>query len=131
MIRLAVILSLRIVLTSLGYEGAQMKSSKHHLTQTKIKTTINSRPISPVPPDPSDLILFTPGHFLIGKRLTSLSDSIVTHTAEQRLTRFQKIQQLHRHFWQRWAKEYIGELQQHTKWRIAQFRKKWKKFKIL
>ncbi|CAG9138396.1 unnamed protein product, partial [Plutella xylostella] len=35
-----------------------------------------------------------------------------------RLDRYERLEQYKQHFWQRWTKEYICELQQRTKWRV-------------
>ncbi|KMQ84095.1 hypothetical protein RF55_18436 [Lasius niger] len=65
--------------------------------------------------DPNDLIPITPAHFLIGRTLTAVADSTLTHLPESKLSRWQLIQKLQQHFWQRWNKEYIPELQLRTK----------------
>ncbi|XP_060804621.1 uncharacterized protein LOC132902670 [Amyelois transitella] len=60
------------------------------------------------------------GHFLIGRPLTSLPQDDYQTKSFDHLTRFQRIEQLRQHFWARWSKEYIAELQQSTKWRTDQ-----------
>ncbi|KAJ8961408.1 hypothetical protein NQ318_014654 [Aromia moschata] len=44
----------------------------------------------------------------------------VRHVPENRLVRFQRIQQLIQHLWERWSKEFIGEMQQRCKWKQTQ-----------
>jgi len=50
--------------------------------------------------------------------LTSAPNPDVTHILQSRLDRFQHLQQLQQHFWQRWSKEYLSELQCRTKWKV-------------
>ncbi|XP_071652700.1 uncharacterized protein [Temnothorax longispinosus] len=116
-----------------GSWEAGIKSAKHHLKRvasnltltfeefytllTQIKAILNSRPLTPMSTDPNDLTPLTPAHFLIGKSLTSVADPDLTHLPESRLSRWQLIQNVQQHFWQRWSKEYVGELQQRTKWK--------------
>jgi len=83
----------------------------------QIEATLNSRPLIPMSSDPNDLMPLTPAHFLIGRTLTSVADPSLTHLPEARLFRWQLVQSLHQHFWKRWSKEYISELQQRTKWK--------------
>ncbi|XP_026475511.1 uncharacterized protein LOC113380515 [Ctenocephalides felis] len=82
---------------------------------TQIEAILNSRPISPLSSDPNDLNPLTPGHFLIGKFLTSISIPNVLDIPKNRLGRYQHLQRLAQHFWKRWHKEYISELQSRTK----------------
>lgn len=52
--------------------------------------------------------------------MTSLPDPRVIDLPLNRLSRFQFLQSLQQHFWSRWAKEYISELQKRVKWKTAQ-----------
>lgn len=84
----------------------------------QIEAIVNSRPMTPMSSSPSDLDVITPGHFLIGRRLTALPDKHVVDVSENRLTRFQKLQKIQQKFWLRWSREYIAELQNRVKWKL-------------
>ncbi|XP_026464924.1 uncharacterized protein LOC113367541 [Ctenocephalides felis] len=117
-----------------GIWEAGIKSCKAHLKRvlgnailtfedfytvlTQIEAILNSRPISPLSSDPNDYDPLTPGHFLIGKSLTSTPDPSVLETLDNRLSRYQRLQKLVQHFWKRWHKEYVSELQARTKWQV-------------
>jgi hypothetical protein len=85
---------------------------------TLIEACLNSRPIviTPLSSNPDDLSPLTPGHFLIGTALTAPAEPDVTEINIHRLDQWQKIQQVRQHFWKRWSREYIVELQQRSKW---------------
>ncbi|XP_076384469.1 uncharacterized protein LOC143263256, partial [Megalopta genalis] len=113
------------------WEGAA-KSAKYHLTRvigdqrltfeelytllTQIESCLNSRPLSPLSSDPTDLNPLTPEHFLIGTALTTLPSPDLRDIKDTRLNRYQLIQQMVQHFWQRWQRECIQQLQQRHKW---------------
>lgn len=82
----------------------------------QIEAVLNSRPLSPLSSSPDDISPLTPGHFLIGRSLVSLPDPDVTKIKENRLSKFQRLQQLTQHFWKRWYKECISEMQVRQKW---------------
>lgn len=119
-----------------GLWEAGVKSAKHHLrrvvgnalltfeelysTLVQIEAVLNSRPLTPLSTDPNDLTPLTPSHFLVGRPLTSVPDEDVTHVPESRLSRFQRVQLLQQHFWARWSKEFISQLQQRLKWRKSE-----------
>lgn len=119
-----------------GYWEAGVKSAKIHLTRilgnamltfeqfyttlTQVEALLNSRPLSPLSNDPHDYNSLTPAHFLIGRPLTSLPDPDISNIPVNRLTKFQQTQQLMQHFWQRWHREFICNLQQRKKWRNNQ-----------
>lgn len=94
---------------SLNYEDFQT-------VLTQIEATLNSRPLSPLTTDPSDLNPLTPGHFIIGKPLCALPEPNYVTVPENNLSRYQRIQRLVQTFWKRWGREVIPELQRRTKW---------------
>lgn len=119
-----------------GLWEAGVKSAKSHLKRimgnasltyeefytllTQIEATMNSRPLSPLSSDPNDFNPITPAHFLIGRQLTTIPDTNMRAIPENRLSRYQRVQQLNQHFWARWSKEYVSELQHRRKWKCVQ-----------
>ncbi|GJQ72036.1 hypothetical protein Trydic_g14402 [Trypoxylus dichotomus] len=77
---------------------------------TQVEGILNSRPIFPMSADPNDLNALTPGHFLIPQ-------PNLLEVKENTLSRYQRLQQMTQHFWTRWSRKYISELQQKTKWK--------------
>lgn len=116
-----------------GIWEAGVKSAKFHLKRImgnasltfeelstlfiQIEAILNSRPLSPLSSDPNDSSPLTPGHFLVGRPMTSLPSPPITIKNPDR---YQRVEQLRQHFWQRWSMEYLSELQQRTKWRQRQ-----------
>lgn len=119
-----------------GLWEAGVKSMKYHLKRimanliftfeelntvvVQIECVLNSRPLSAVSTNATDFAPLTPAHFLIGRPLNSLPDVNLTETPSNRLSRWQHMQQILQHFWQRWSKEYISELQTRSKWKTVQ-----------
>lgn len=79
----------------------------------RIEACLNSRPITPLSNDPSDLSALTPGLFLIGRPQTNSPESDLS---ANRLQRWQRTTQLFQQIWQRWSKEYLTQLQVRQKW---------------
>lgn len=118
-----------------GLWESAVKSTKHllrrvmgltHLTYEELSTCLiqieailNSRPITPLSTDPSDLSYLSPSLFLIGRSLTSFPRPQITDVNIQRLQRFDRVEKLRQHFWQRFSNEYVSLLQQKTKWQTA------------
>lgn len=86
---------------------------------TQIESIVNSRPISPLSNDPQDLSPLTPAHFLIGRPLTAIPEDDFTTTKEGHLSVYQRLQQTIQHFWKRWKRDYINNLQAQQKWRTS------------
>ncbi|GFW25568.1 5'-3' exoribonuclease 2 [Trichonephila clavipes] len=115
-----------------GLWEAGIKSTKYHLKGvvgetkltyeefetflTQIEACLNSRPLTPISNDPNDLSAFTPGHFIIGRSLTSIPEPNYIDSNNSYLTRWQQIQKLVQQFWKRWHKEYLTRFQQRPKW---------------
>lgn len=115
-----------------GLWEAGVKSLKHHLKRTmqtqiltyeelntlmaQIEAILNSRPLTSLSDDPNDLGYLSPGHFLIGRALTSLPTPDLAELPMNRLTRWQLLQKTLTLIWQRWSIEYLNTLQQRTKW---------------
>lgn len=83
---------------------------------TRIEGMMNSRPITPLSSDPSDLEALTPGHFLVGGPLMTPLEPDLRSIPINRLKRWQVVQQFSQHIWARWQKEYLYTLQERNKW---------------
>ena len=93
-----------------GLWEAAVKSAKHHLyriagkspltfeeLQTifcEIEAILNSRPLVPLSEDPNDLSYLSPGHFLVGTTLNSFPYTDITDVNENRLVRWQRVEQI-------------------------------------
>jgi hypothetical protein len=88
-----------------------------YTTITMIEACLNSRPLTALSNDPNDLAPLTPGHFLIGTAITAIPEPNLTVIPQNRLSNWQRSQQMTQHFWSRWSKEYLSSLQQRPKWR--------------
>lgn len=116
-----------------GIWEAGVKSAKHHIKRVignshltfeeiltlfaQVEAILNSRPLCPLSSCPNDLLSLSPGHFIIGRPLTALPSPNLGDVKESRLHRYERLERIRQHFWQRWQKEYLSELQQRTKWR--------------
>ncbi|XP_073964467.1 uncharacterized protein [Choristoneura fumiferana] len=114
-----------------GLAEGSVKSIKHHLKRVlalanltyeemntllvQIESILNSRPLTPLSSDPRDLVPLTPAHFLIGRTLMMLPSPQVNDSTVS-VSRYMRTQQLKTHFWSRYYKEYISELQKRQKW---------------
>lgn len=85
----------------------------------EIEAILNSRPISPMSDDPNDIRCLTPGHFLIGQPINSYTHPNLEDIRINRLSRWQIVERLRQHFWQRWRIEYLNNLQGRTKWKTS------------
>ena len=83
----------------------------------QIEACMNSRPLSPLSNDPNDLSPLTPGHFLVGEPLVALPESDMREVASSKLNRFHYMKQMVQHFWDRWYKECISDLNKRSKWK--------------
>lgn len=119
-----------------GLWEAGVKSFKKHLKRishsqnftfeefstilTRIEACLNSRPLSPMSDNPSDLCALTPGHFLIGNSLLSPPEPNFAEHSLSYANRWQKLKILYHHFARRWKEEYLKELHKRFKWKYPQ-----------
>ncbi|XP_072392211.1 uncharacterized protein [Diabrotica undecimpunctata] len=87
---------------------------------TQIEGVLNSRHLSALSSNTSDLLPLTPAHFLIGRAMDSVPEINLSNSSITSLSRFQQLQQLRHHFWKRWSLQYISELQERKKWKVNQ-----------
>ncbi|XP_050066248.1 uncharacterized protein LOC114132630 [Aphis gossypii] len=115
-----------------GIWESAVKSMKHHLkrvisdhklTSTEMRTLLcqieaclNSRPMTPLNSDPSDLAVLTPSHFLIGGAMLLPDEPDITKEEPKGLRRWQLVQNLMQTFWKRWSNEYLPQIQIRGKW---------------
>ncbi|XP_037930721.1 uncharacterized protein LOC119665565 [Teleopsis dalmanni] len=108
-----------------GLWEAAVKSAKGHLDRslmttkltfeelstvtTEIEAILNSRPLTPLSPDPSDYKALTPAHFLIGCSLKALPERTEFANTNM-LDKWSLIIGLKQSFLKRWSHEYINEL---------------------
>lgn len=81
----------------------------------QVEAALNSRPLCAVSTDADDDIVLTPGHFLIGRPILAVPGPNELHEMSNG-NRWHLVQQLATHFWRRWSREYLHQLQQRQKW---------------
>lgn len=114
-----------------GLWEAAVRSAKKHLLKVigenptliedfttllvQVEGCLNSRPLTPLSDDPTDLEPLTPAHFLTGSSLQALPDMNAESIPMNRLNRWQLVQRRLGDFWKRWRREYICQLQGRNK----------------
>ena len=78
----------------------------------QVEACMNSRPMHALSDDSDDLTALTPGHLLIGTPLLAILEPSLAEEKENLISRWQLIQRMPDHFWQRWSREYL----QVTRW---------------
>lgn len=74
----------------------------------QIEAILNSRPMTPLSTDPSDLSALTPSHFLIGRTLTSVPHTQIPEEINTtQMQRYRRVQLMRQHFWNRFTNDYI------------------------
>ncbi|XP_075157820.1 uncharacterized protein LOC142231087 [Haematobia irritans] len=117
-----------------GLWEAAVKSMKTHLRKVasnfkftfeefstllvRIESVLNSRPLSPMSENPTDLVPITPGHLLRGAALVAAPEEYSGNLTL--LNRWQRLKALQMQFAKRWKTEYICELQRRYKWKSVQ-----------
>lgn len=99
--------------------------SESHLTYeelntilTRVEACLNSRPLTEMSSDPSDLTYLTPAHFLIGESLMAIPERDESTIPVNRLDRWRRVRQYTQILWKRWSNEYLNQLQVRKKWSV-------------
>lgn len=77
---------------------------------------INSRPLTYQSANPNDDVLLTPNHFLHGQVGGLFAPETVDTNKFNPRKRWRRIQELVRHFWHRWMREWLPGLNVRKKW---------------
>lgn len=85
----------------------------------QVEAALNSRPLCALQTDGTDINALTPGHLLTGAPLTAVPEPNVLDEKMSVSNRWHLVQQLSQHFWARWSREYLHQLQQRQKWNTA------------
>ncbi|CAC5373897.1 unnamed protein product [Mytilus coruscus] len=83
---------------------------------TGAEALINSRPLTYQSADPKDDTPLTPNHFLHGQLGGHFAPESVDDTDFNPCKRWRRIQELIRHFWKRWIREWLPGLNKRDKW---------------
>ena len=107
--------TVRKVLTAVLREQTMTEDSLRTLF-CEVEAVVNSRPLTTVSDDPSDLSPLTPNHLLHQRSGTPLPPGIFDPEDLTCRKRWKQVQYLADLFWQRWRKEYLMLLQSRVKW---------------
>lgn len=115
-----------------GLWEAGVRSIKGHLRKTlgttigtfeeyatllaQIECCLNSRPLNYISNDIKDPEVLTPGHFLVGHALNALPEPSYIDSKICLSERWKNLQKTLQHFWKRWSREYLHQLQTRPKW---------------
>ncbi|GFU61550.1 integrase catalytic domain-containing protein [Trichonephila clavipes] len=82
----------------------------------KVEGILNSRQLTPLSSDADNFDVLTPGHFLIGRPITSIPELNLIDVNENRLSRWEKITKVVQRTWENWKSDYLNTLQARSKW---------------
>ncbi|CAK1581575.1 unnamed protein product [Parnassius mnemosyne] len=119
-----------------GLWEAGVKSVKYHLKRVigqstltfeemstvlaQVEACLNSRPLSVIRGDSDDIMVLTPGHFLVGEPIVTPPDqNYESHTVSS-LRRWQFTQRMLQDFWKKWSQEYLTKFLHRYKWSSVQ-----------
>ena len=77
---------------------------------------INSRPLTYQSAEVKDSIPLTPNHFLHGQAGGQFAPEVVDEVTYNPKRRWRRVQELIRHYWHRWLREWLPSLSPRQKW---------------
>ena len=103
----------RVLYTILGTR--RLTDDVLNTTFCLVEHALNSRPLTPVSADPSDLGAITLNHFLLGNQATGIPSIVGVDEFDHR-KRYARAQSYANAIWSRWIKEYVPALNRRSKW---------------
>ncbi|XP_067654071.1 uncharacterized protein [Haliotis asinina] len=110
--------SVRKILSPMLYEfGDRLDDEAYRTLLCEVEAIVNSRPLTTVSSDVTDLNPLTPNHLLMMKSNVFIAPhGKFQHDDIYMRRRWRRIQYLSNVFWSRWKKEYLYSLQERQKW---------------
>jgi hypothetical protein len=106
-----------LLLKAIGPRTLTFEEMTTYLAQ--VEACLNSRPLTPLSSDASDITALTPAHFLVGSTLGLVPEPPIDEDPSKLLVRWRQVQQAQQCFWRRWSLQYLNHLQQRSRWRSA------------
>ena len=97
-------------------KGADVNDEKLLTAFSGAEALINSRPLAYQSSHPADSPPLTPNHFLFGQVGGQFAPEVMDSVNYNINKRLRRIQELIRHFWQRWMREWLPSLSPRKKW---------------
>ena len=97
--------------------NADITDEELHTAITGAEALMNSRPLTYQSSNVADSEPLTPNHFLIGQMGGRFAPESVDYTPYSPQKRWRRVQELVRHFWTRWMKEWLPNLNATKKWK--------------
>lgn len=107
----------RAILAILGI--ADVTDEELMMTIIGVEGLINSRLLTYQSAHPSDDTPLTPNHFIHGQIGGDFAPQSADETVFNVRKRWRRVQELVRHFWQRWIKEWLPSISSTRKWKNA------------
>ena len=82
----------------------------------EVEFILNSRPLTHVSVNPEDPEPLTPFYFLLGRPSPALPPDVLCEKDVASKKKWRRAQLIVEHFWKRWRREYLPNLQARSKW---------------
>ena len=96
--------------------NADIRDEELHTAFTGAESLLNSRPLTYQSTDIRDDVPLTPNHLLIGQVGERFAQDSVDKEPFSPRKRWRQVQELIRHYWKRWMREWLPTLTQRKKW---------------
>ena len=98
-------------------KGADVTDEELMTTFTGAEGLLNSRPLTYQSANPMDDVPLTPNHFLFGQVGGQFAPETVDTSPYNMRKRWRRVQELARHFWHRWLREWLPSISRRMKWK--------------